>query len=220
MVKKILLSFILLSILSINSFNLFAYGGSFEISLNVPIGAAIGTPNDAMKALGYKSKKSIDSGLEIQVGYMHKIYNRIGAGLFLDIGYTYDSFASSKTLTDNSIIDTSMYIHNFEIGFMPKFTVWGFSIAVGGGIKIPMAGKKDLEYGYSASVMHYFKMTLDYSIFVTDNLAVVLGLYLSHDYGLPLRSLSETPRIGGSGGGAFIGFKYGSKLSDWNLWFI
>ncbi|TVL68908.1 hypothetical protein [Brachyspira hyodysenteriae] len=214
MIKKILLLSILLFILSINSFNLFAYGGGFEVSLNIPIGAAIGTPNDAMKSIGYQSKKGIDSGLEIQLGYMHKIYNRIGAGLFLDIGYTYDTFASSKILENNSVIDTSMYMHNFEIGFMPKFTIWGFSIAIGGGIKIPMAGKKYLEYGYSASVMHYFKMTLDYSIFITDNLAVVLGLYIAHDYGLPLRSLSDTPRIGGSGGGAFIGFKYGTKLSD------
>lgn len=194
------------------SFNLFAYGGGFEISLNIPLGAAIGTPNDAMKSLGYQSKKGIDSGLEVQLGYMHKIYNRIGAGLFLDIGYTYDTFASSKTLSDNSVIDTSMYIHNFEIGFMPKFTIWNFSIAAGGGIKIPMSGKKDLEYGYSASVMHYFKMTLDYSIFVTDNLAIVLEVYIAHDYGLPLRSLTDTPRIGGSGGGVSIGFKYGSKL--------
>lgn len=124
--------------------------------LNVPIGASIGTPNNAMKNLGYTSKKGIDSGLEIQLGYMHKIYNRIGAGLFIDLGYTYDSFPSSKTFENGEIIDTSMYMHNFEIGFMPKITIWGVSLAIGGGIKIPMAGKKDLEYGYSASVMHYF----------------------------------------------------------------
>lgn len=36
------------------SFSLFAYGGGFEISLNIPLGAAIGTPNDAMKSLGYQ----------------------------------------------------------------------------------------------------------------------------------------------------------------------
>ncbi|PPS21599.1 hypothetical protein [Brachyspira murdochii] len=210
MTKKVLLLIVILSI------NLFGYGGGFEISLNVPIGASIGTPNNAMKNLGYTSKKGIDSGLEIQLGYMHKIYSRIGAGLFIDLGYTYDSFPSSKTFENGEIIDTSMYMHNFEIGFMPKITIWGVSLAIGGGIKIPMAGKKDLEYGYSASVMHYFKTTLDYSIFITDNLAIVLGVYISHDYGLPLRSLTDTPRIGGSGGGALIGFKFGPKLEDKN----
>lgn len=209
MIKKILL---LLTISS--ALNLFAYSQGFEVSLNVPLGAAIGTPNKALKDLGYKSSKGFDTGVEIQIGYYHKIYNRIGAGLFFDLGYTYDSFASKKNLADGSIIDTSMYMHNFEIGLMPKITIWGASLGIGGGIKIPMAGKKDLEYGYSSSIMHYFKMTLDYSFFVTDNLAVVLGIYISHDYGLPLKSLTDTPRIGGSGGGLILGFKFGPQLKD------
>ena len=205
---------ILLTILSVLAFNLFAYAEGFEVSLNVPLGVAIGTPNKPLKDLGYKSGKGFDTGVEIQIGYYHKIYNRIGAGLFFDLGYTYDSFASKKYLADGTVIDTSMYMHNFEIGLMPKITIWGASLGIGGGIKIPMAGKKDLEYGYSASIMHYFKMTLDYSFFVTDNLAIVLGVYISHDYGLPLRSLTDTPRIGGSGGGLILGFKFGSKLAD------
>ncbi|WP_038375270.1 hypothetical protein [Brachyspira alvinipulli] len=209
MIKKILL--IALSALS---FNLFAYAEGFEVSLNVPLGIAIGTPNESLKDLGYKSGKGFDTGVEIQIGYYHKIYNRIGAGLFFDLGYTYDSFASKKYLADGTVIDTSMYMHNFEIGLMPKITIWGVSLGIGGGIKIPMAGKKNLEYGYSASIMHYFKMTLDYSFFVTDNLAIVLGVYIAHDYGLPLRSLTDTPRIGGSGGGLILGFKFGSKLAD------
>ena len=205
---------ILLTILSVLAFNLFAYAEGFEVSLNVPLGVAIGTPNKPLKDLGYKSGKGFDTGVEIQIGYYHKIYNRIGAGLFFDLGYTYDSFASKKYLADGTVIDTSMYMHNFEIGLMPKITIWGASLGIGGGIKIPMAGKKDLEYGYSASIMHYFKMTFDYSFFVTDNLAIVLGVYISHDYGLPLRSLTDTPRIGGSGGGLILGFKFGSKLAD------
>ena len=209
MIKKILLT-----ILSVLAFNLFAYAEGFEVSLNVPLGVAIGTPNKPLKDLGYKSGKGFDTGVEIQIGYYHKIYNRIGAGLFFDLGYTYDSFASKKYLANGTAVDTSMYMHNFEIGLMPKITIWGASLGIGGGIKIPMAGKKDLEYGYSASIMHYFKMTLDYSFFVTDNLAIVLGVYISHDYGLPLRSLTDTPRIGGSGGGLILGFKFGSKLAD------
>ena len=211
MIKKILLLVIALSALS---FNLFAYAEGFEVSLNVPLGVAIGTPNKPLKDLGYKSGKGFDTGVEIQIGYYHKIYNRIGAGLFFDLGYTYDSYITSKTFESGNTIDTSMYMHNFEIGLMPKITIWGASLGIGGGIKIPMAGKKDLEYGYSASIMHYFKMTLDYSFFVTDNLAIVLGVYISHDYGLPLRSLTDTPRIGGSGGGLILGFKFGSKLAD------
>ena len=205
---------ILLTILSVLAFNLFAYAEGFEVSLNVPLGVAIGTPNKPLKDLGYKSGKGFDTGVEIQIGYYHKIYNRIGAGLFFDLGYTYDSYITSKTFESGNTIDTSMYMHNFEIGLMPKITIWGASLGIGGGIKIPMAGKKDLEYGYSASIMHYFKMTLDYSFFVTDNLAIVLGVYISHDYGLPLRSLTDTPRIGGSGGGLILGFKFGSKLAD------
>ena len=210
MIKKILLI-----ILSVLAFNLFAYADGFEIYLNVPLGIAIGTPNQPLKDLGYKNGKGFDTGVEIQIGYYHKIYNRIGAGLFFDLGYTYDSFASKKYLAYGTVIDTSMYMHNFEIGLMPKLTIWNFAIGIGGGIKIPMAGKKNLEYGYSSTIMHYFKLTLDYSFFVTDNLAIVLGVYIAHDFGLPFRSLTEiTPRIGGSGGGLVLGFKFGSKLAD------
>ena len=68
--KKILLLVIALSALS---FNLFAYAEGFEVSLNVPLGVAIGTPNKPLKDLGYKSGKGFDTGVEIQIGYYHKI---------------------------------------------------------------------------------------------------------------------------------------------------
>ena len=211
MIKRVLLSMILLTTTLLP---LFGQGG-FEASLIVPVGAAIGTGNDAFKALNYKGSVGIDSGLELHIGYMHKIMHRMGAGFFFDLGYNYDSFVFKKTLDNGTDVDSSMYIHNFNVGFLPKFMFYNVSIGIGGGIKFPLAGKKDLENGYSTSmIMHYFKATLDYSIFVSKDLAIVLGIYISHDYGYPLKSYGDTPRFGGSGGGAMIGFKFGPQLAD------
>lgn len=208
MTKKILLIIILLLITTLST--LFAQGG-FEASINIPVGVAIGTGNDAFKELNYKGSIGLDSGLEVQLGYMHKVYNRIGAGFFIDLAYNYDSFVFKHTINNT---DSSMYIHNLGIGFLPKFMIYNISIGIGGGIKIPIYGKKDLEYGYSSSVMHYFKATLDYSIFVSEKLAIVLGVYIAHDYGYPLKSIGDTPRFGGSGGGFIFGFKFGPQLKD------
>ena len=74
---------------------------------------------------------------------------------------------------------------------LPKFNIGAFSIGIGGGVKIPISAKEKLALGGDLDtkdtfkpdvpVQGYVKLTFDYSLFFTDNLAMNFGLYLGYD---------------------------------------
>ena len=127
----------------------------------------------------------------------------------------------------------------FNIGFGGRH---GLAIGIGGGVKIPISGRfsttstfavndaateeevqstldinlkrKDITDLFSPSVIGYMKVTFDYYLFFTDNIAMNFGLYLGYDFGMKIKNLT----LGGNGigGGAFnlglqLGFRFGPK---------
>ena len=113
----------------------------------------------------------------------------------------------------------------------------GLAIGIGGGVKIPLAGsqgtvmtfertgastreelesrteinlkRKDITDLFSPSVIGYVKVTFDYYLFFTDNIAMNFGLYLGGDFGLKQK---ET-KIGADAFdfGLQLGFRFGPK---------
>ena len=121
----------------------------------------------------------------------------------------------------------------FNIGFGGRH---GLAIGIGGGVKIPLAGRqstintiagesqpkenvyfensvdfkrKDITDMFSPSVIGYMKVTFDYYLFFTDNIAMNFGLYLGGDFVPKAKEL----KIGGDAFdfGLQLGFRFGPK---------
>lgn len=173
----------------------------------------------------------------------------VGLSLLGDLGYSYDSYRTSLSLsfTQPGVggIDIksyySMYMHNFQVGILPKLNIGNLAIGIGAGVKIPMAGtletKTDLNVtgtlpnqsysdtqtttekyaasDFKTSVIPYVKLTFDYSFFFNDNMAFVLGAYLGYDIGLvnkPDPMFSEESRLDSFDLGINLGFKFGPRV--------
>ena len=128
----------------------------------------------------------------------------------------------------------------FNIGFGGRH---GLAIGIGGGVKIPISGKlkltyrswdeinntldetdiingkldrKDISDMFSPSVIGYMKVTFDYYLFFTDNIAMNFGLYLGGDFGMKTKEGILLQSSGKIGGDAFnfglqLGFRFGPK---------
>ena len=122
----------------------------------------------------------------------------------------------------------------FNIGVGRKGAI---AIGIGGGVKIPLAGnmsttittasttattreeveskssialkRQDIADLFSPSVIGYMKVTFDYYLFFTDNIAMNFGLYLGGDFGLKQKEV----KIGGDSFdiGLQLGFRFGPK---------
>ena len=122
----------------------------------------------------------------------------------------------------------------FNIGVGRKGAI---AIGIGGGVKIPIAGnlsttvtiagqnattreelileddinlkRQDISDLFSPSVIGYMKVTFDYYLFFTDNIAMNFGLYLGGDFGLKQKEV----KIGGDSLdiGLQLGFRFGPK---------
>ena len=139
----------------------------------------------------------------------------------LDIGLYYHSFKLGL-------------LPKFNIGFGGRH---GLAIGIGGGVKIPISGwfsttstfavdgattkeavqskvdinlkRKDITDLFSPSVIGYMKVTFDYYLFFTDNIAMNFGLYLGGDFA----PKQKETKIGGDSFdmGLQLGFRFGPK---------
>ena len=121
----------------------------------------------------------------------------------------------------------------FNIGFGGRH---GLAIGIGGGVKIPLAGRqstiktiagesqpkesvyfensvdfkrKDITDMFSPSVIGYMKVTFDYYLFFTDNIAMNFGLYLGGDFGLKQKDAKYG--YNSFDMGLQLGFRFGPK---------
>ena len=147
--------------------------------------------------------------------------NNYSAEAGLDISLFYHSFKLGL-------------LPKFNIGLGGKH---GLAIGIGGGVKIPISGwfsttstfavdnaqtkeevqstldinlkRKDITDLFSPSVIGYMKVTFDYYLFFTDNIAMNFGLYLGGDFG----PKQKDTKIGGDSFdmGLQLGFRFGPK---------
>ena len=205
--KKFLLTMAMTMALGTSAFA----ASGFEFILNVPFGLSVGfesvdvgveIPNSSgvNQAVVAEAKAGVgfDIGIAAQLGYMFQVKNNFAISLLGELGYSHDTIAATygkpnvDTYADFNFdgLKATYTLEQFQIGLLPKFNIGAFAIGIGGGVKIPMSAKEKLALGDldtkdtfkpDVPVQGYVKLTFDYSLFFTDNLAMNFGLYLGYD---------------------------------------
>ena len=247
-IKKFLLTIAMTMIFSISAFA--ASGFEFLFQLAGGAGATI-LSKDA-KDLYQKGGLSADADVSAQIGYMFQVKEGFGISVLGELGYSWDLYMMgygdttvsgvSGSYIAKDGLDFSQYYHSFKIGLLPKFNIGlggrhGLAIGIGGGVKIPLAGKqsltvttvgnnhatsedaktqtdialkrKDITDLFSPAVIGYMKVTFDYYLFFTDNIGMNFGLYLGGDFG-PKTKLTKQA-INAFDFGLQLGFRFGPK---------
>jgi len=150
-------------------------------------------------------------GVLMQVGHRFDLKNETGVtsiSLLADIGYSQEIFGvlyynSAK----NYITAEATSLHTLNLGIIPKVNFYfpkmkiPFSVGFGGGVKIPLSGTRyllensdkkiteDLSYiDIKETFLHpfipYVKLTIDTYYYVSDNIALTVGLYTSYNFGM------------------------------------
>ena len=120
--------------------------------------------------------------------------------------------------------------YNIQVGLFPKFNFGNFSIGIGGGIKIPVIGemsvtatalnieetqklsKTDIVDIFNPPIFGYVKTSLAYSFYLTDKVALDVGLYLSYDIMQFINEGGKDEYGGTLNTGIIFGVKFGGKV--------
>ena len=226
------------------SVSAFAASG-FEFILNVPFGLSVGFESVDLGMLpgadGITQRKiedaspgvGFDIGVTAQLGYMFQVKDGFGISVLGELGYSHDTISGTYGKIEGgdrisfSGIKAIYTLEQFQIGLLPKFNIGAFSIGIGGGAKIPLAGKskitttiggvetktevdlkrQDIVDLFSPSVIGYLKVTFDYYLFFTDNIGMNFGLYLGGDFA----PKSERIGVNAFDFGLQLGFRFGPK---------
>lgn len=120
--------------------------------------------------------------------------------------------------------------YNIQVGLFPKFNFGNFSIGIGGGIKIPVIGemsvtatalnieetqklsRTDIVDIFNPPIFGYVKTSLAYSFYLTDKVALDVGLYLSYDIMQFINEGGKDEYGGTLNTGIIFGVKFGGKV--------
>ena len=190
---------------------------------------------DVSAQIGYMFQVKEGFGISVlgELGYSFDVYSMgYGDTTVTSVGGIY----SAKDGLDIGLFYHSFKIGllpKFNIGFGGRH---GLAIGIGGGVKIPISGRfsttstiagegatieevkftdginlkrQDIVDLFSPSVIGYMKVTFDYYLFFTDNIAMNFGLYLGGDFG----PKQKETKIGGDAFdiGLQLGFRFGPK---------
>ena len=130
--------------------------------------------------------------------------------------------------------DTSVALdftfYNIQVGLFPKFNFGNFSIGIGGGVKIPVIGemsvtatainveetqklsRTDIADMFNPPIFGYVKTSLAYSYYLTDKIALDVGLYLSYDIMQFINEGGKDEYGGTLNAGIVFGLKFGGKV--------
>ena len=213
-----------------------------------PIGADVGI--DAQIGYMFQVKENLAISVLGELGYSYDSYGFDYGASDTISGVSYSYNISCKQSYHSFKLGL---LPKFNIGVGNG----AIAIGIGGGVKIPCSGKlktrigdiningnnagledkreiditrKDITDTFSPSIIGYLKVTFDYYLFFTDNIAMNFGLYLGGDFGpnvkdlkivtskIPLLSpynmpISKDSKIGANAFeiGLQIGFRYGLK---------
>ena len=237
--KKFLLTMAMTMALGTSAFA----ASGFEFILNVPFGLSVGFElidwgllpsgrkiDDASPGIGF------DIGVAAQLGYMFQVKDGFGISVLGELGYSHDTISGTYGKLEGgdgisfSGIKAIYTLEQFQIGLLPKFNIGAFSIGIGGGVKIPISAKERVKiddlgldqkdkFKPADAVQGYVKLTFDYSLFFTDNLAMNFGLYLGYDTPLSataadasyFTALFERVTVHDFNVGLQLGFRFGPK---------
>ena len=193
----------------------------------------IGFDGTGLFQIGYMRQVKEGFGISylLELGYNFSSYTISGKPDFNPI--INDIFGLGNIIgnifNDMSVaLDFTFY--NIQIGLFPKFNFGNFSIGIGGGIKIPVIGemsvtatainveetqklsRTDIVDIFNPPIFGYVKTSLAYSFYLTDKVALDVGLYLSYDIMQFINEGGKDEYGGTLNTGIIFGVKFGGKV--------
>lgn len=193
----------------------------------------IGFDGTGLFQIGYMRQVKEGFGISylLELGYNFSSYTISGKPDFNPI--INDIFGLGNIIgnifNDMSVaLDFTFY--NIQIGLFPKFNFGNFSIGIGGGIKIPVIGemsvtatainveetkklsRTDIADFFNPPIFGYVKTSLAYSFYLTDKVALDVGLYLSYDIMQFINEGGKDEYGGTLNTGIIFGLKFGGKV--------
>lgn len=193
----------------------------------------IGFDGTGLFQIGYMRQVKEGFGISylLELGYNFSSYTISGKPDFNPI--INDIFGLGNIIgnifNDMSVaLDFTFY--NIQIGLFPKFNFGNFSIGIGGGIKIPVIGemsvtatainveetkklsRTDIADFFNPPIFGYVKTSLAYSFYLTDKIALDVGLYLSYDIMQFINEGGKDEYGGTLNTGIIFGVKFGGKV--------
>lgn len=193
----------------------------------------IGFDGTGLFQIGYMRQVKEGFGISylLELGYNFNSYTISGKPDFNPI--INDIFGLGNIIgnifNDMSVaLDFTFY--NIQIGLFPKFNFGNFSIGIGGGIKIPVIGemsvtatalnieetqklsRTDIVDIFNPPIFGYVKTSLAYSFYLTDKVALDVGLYLSYDIMQFINEGGKDEYGGTLNTGIIFGVKFGGKV--------
>ena len=156
---------------------------------------------------------SYNVGVLMQVGHRFDLKYETGVtsiSLLADIGYFQELIGMIYTYGisgEDYVYIESTKFHTLNLGIIPKVNLYfpkmkiPLSIGFGGGVKIPLSGTrhllknsgeeiienmsyKDIKETFVHPFMPYIKLTVDTYYYVSDSIALTVGLYTSYNFGM------------------------------------
>ena len=193
----------------------------------------IGFDGTGLFQIGYMRQVKEGFGISylLELGYNFSYYTISGKPDFNPI--INDIFGLGNIIgnifNDMSVaLDFTFY--NIQVGLFPKFNFGNFSIGIGGGIKIPVIGemsvtatainveetqklsRTDIVDIFNPPIFGYVKTSLAYSFYLTDKIALDVGLYLSYDIMQFINEGGKDEYGGTLNTGIIFGVKFGGKV--------
>ena len=104
---------------------------------------------------------------------MFQVKEGFGISVLEELGYIHDTISGTygKIETGNGLnfsgIKAIYTLEQFQIGLLPKFNIGAFSIGIGGGVKIPLTGKYQINTTFAienATTREGVKSTVDINL--------------------------------------------------------
>lgn len=182
--------------------------------------------------IGYMRQVKEGFGISylLELGYNFSSYSisgKLGSDALSKITGMVMNYPDMSVILEN-------YFFNIQVGLFPKFNFGNFSIGIGGGIKVPISGettttinvtainyeientqklsRTDIADMFNPPIFGYVKTSLAYSFYLTDKVALDVGLYLSYDIMQFINEGGKDEYGGTLNTGIIFGVKFGGKV--------
>lgn len=185
--------------------------------------------------LGYMSQVREGFGISylLELGYNINSYSIIGKPDFnslisSELSEMFGLGNINLGIPNDISVAFDIYFGNIQIGLFPKFNFGNFAIGIGGGIKIPLVGQMsvaalgyeesqeldrvDIKDMFNPPIIGYVRASFDYSFYLSEKVALDVGLYLGYDI-IKFRNSGAKDEYGGTlNAGIIFGVKLGGNV--------